>query len=250
MVQDFKSPLGIKNRVFGVLERAPIEVDTSLKPTRTPSGDVLPYLLNAYQTGRVSHVEALRLAIESHEECKKQGYFVSEREADIVRRALIAMFDPAIHAKFSYPIEEGIKLLRELKAQNKFLLIGLTNWDGASFDIIQDAYRDCFELFDDIVVSGKVGRLKPNDDAFEEVLKKYNLKQEECVFLDDQQENIEAARALGIPSILFRDYYEARQELHELGVLSEGPKGVSLKQRNLILMSLTVAAFIGYYFYE
>ncbi len=249
MLCDLKNPAGMKDIIFGVLEQVPLEVDHELIPTRSPNGDVLPYILNTYQTGRVSPKEALSLALKTYERLNDEGYFVSEREADLTRRALIAMFDPVIHAKFSYPIKEGIKLLKELKAQNKYLLLGLTNWDGHSFEIVQQTYPEALEAFDEIFVSGNVGRLKPNEDAFEAVLEKYNLIKEECVFLDDQPENIEAARQLGIPSVLFKNYYQARKELYDLGILPEEPTGFSPSQRKVALISALLGiSCLGYYF--
>ena len=159
------------------------------------------------------------------------------------------VFDPEIHATFSYPIEEGTALLHELKAQKKYKLIGLTNWDGYSFDIVKDTYPEAFEPFDEIIVSGKVGRLKPNKDAFQAVLDEYNLTKEECVFLDDQPENIMAAREFGIPSILFKNYYQTRKELHELGVLPEGPTGFSPREKQMGMAALVLClSCLGYYF--
>ena len=58
--------------------------------------------------------------------------------------------------------------------------------------------------------------VKPNADIYEHLLKEYDLKAEECVFLDDRQDNVEGARALGIKGIVVKSYDQASAELKEL----------------------------------
>ena len=48
------------------------------------------------------------------------------------------------------------------------------------------------------------------------LLKRYGLNADECVFIDDLKENIEAAKALGIHGIVFETYEQAVRDLNEL----------------------------------
>ena len=57
--------------------------------------------------------------------------------------------------------------------------------------------------FDKFVFSSVCGMTKPNKDIFEYVLKKYNFKPEETLFVDDRLENIKGAESAGIKGYLF-----------------------------------------------
>ena len=60
-----------------------------------------------------------------------------------------------------------------------------------------------FTLFDGLVFSGSVGLTKPHKDIYLHLLDRYNLKAEECIFVDDNVKNVETANILGIKGILF-----------------------------------------------
>lgn len=66
------------------------------------------------------------------------------------------------------------------------------------------------------VVSGFVRKIKPNADIYEHLMAEYGLLAKECVFLDDREENVEAARALGMQGIVVKSYEQASAELDAL----------------------------------
>jgi HAD superfamily hydrolase (TIGR01509 family) len=59
---------------------------------------------------------------------------------------------------------------------------------------------------------------KPDQEIFELLLKKTKAKPDETVFIDDFEENILAARKMGINCILFRNVRQLRKELAAFGV--------------------------------
>jgi epoxide hydrolase-like predicted phosphatase len=59
--------------------------------------------------------------------------------------------------------------------------------------------------FDQIVISGEVGMRKPEPRIFHHALGLVGLRPEECVFIDDIEANIEAARGLGMVGLHHRD---------------------------------------------
>ncbi|WP_312367528.1 HAD-IA family hydrolase [Ensifer sp.] len=59
------------------------------------------------------------------------------------------------------------------------------------------------ELFDVIVDATYTGILKPDARAYERVLSELSLPREACVFVDDQQKNIEGAEAVSLPNVHF-----------------------------------------------
>lgn len=74
--------------------------------------------------------------------------------------------------------------------------------------------RSVLEQFDGLVFSAEVGMAKPDREIFEYILKKYNLTAENCLFVDDYKDNIEAAQNLGINGHLFEgDVTRLRQTL-------------------------------------
>ena len=64
---------------------------------------------------------------------------------------------------------------------------------------------DWEEIFDAVVISGEVGMRKPEERIYRHALGRIGLAGEECVFIDDIEANIVAARALGISGIHHRD---------------------------------------------
>ncbi|WP_248961747.1 HAD family hydrolase, partial [Sphaerisporangium perillae] len=59
--------------------------------------------------------------------------------------------------------------------------------------------------FDQVVISGEVGMRKPEPRIFHHALGLVGLLPQECVFIDDIEANIEAARALGLIGLHHRD---------------------------------------------
>ena len=66
------------------------------------------------------------------------------------------------------------------------------------------------------VFSYQVHRIKPEPEIYRILLEKYELKAEECVFVDDNGKNIQAARELGFRTVHFENYEQAREALEEL----------------------------------
>nr|MCR4781485.1 HAD-IA family hydrolase [Lachnospiraceae bacterium] len=50
----------------------------------------------------------------------------------------------------------------------------------------------------------------------ETILEKYNLKPEECVFLDDNENNIRGAKECGLNTVHVKDHEYAVEELKKL----------------------------------
>jgi len=111
------------------------------------------------------------------------------------------LFDSQSFAKCIKLNEDAITFINEC-VKNKNRLYILSNWDSESFILLKNKYRDFFDLFDGIIVSGDVQMAKPDPLIFYHILKKYNLNILDTVFVDDQRENINASEAIGIHSIL------------------------------------------------
>ena len=60
--------------------------------------------------------------------------------------------------------------------------------------------------------------IKPDPAFYNLLLSTYNLKAEECVFIDDTPKNIKAGEDLGIKGIVYKDLEQVKKDLAALGV--------------------------------
>jgi len=60
-------------------------------------------------------------------------------------------------------------------------------------------------FFTDDAISCFVGAVKPNRIYYERALEKCGVRPEQILFVDDRPENVEGARALGIPTVPYTD---------------------------------------------
>ena len=65
------------------------------------------------------------------------------------------------------------------------------------------------DYFDGSVVSCDVHMIKPDPGIYKYLLEKYGLNPGECLFIDDREENIAGAIALGMQGYLFKNNYQA-----------------------------------------
>ena len=72
------------------------------------------------------------------------------------------------------------------------------------------------ELFDVVVDSSRVGLRKPDPAIYRLTCDRLGVQPEECLFVDDLDCNVEAARALGMATILCADPVEAAGEILDL----------------------------------
>jgi epoxide hydrolase-like predicted phosphatase len=72
-----------------------------------------------------------------------------------------------------------------------------------TLQVIND--HDLRNLFDEIVLSGDLGIVKPDSEIYKYTLKKLDISAAEAIFIDDRKANVDAAEACGIRSILFKD---------------------------------------------
>ncbi len=64
------------------------------------------------------------------------------------------------------------------------------------------------DFFDGVVVSADVHTVKPDVRIYEHLLEKFGLKAEECLFIDDRQDNVEGAIKAGMKAIQFKNDFE------------------------------------------
>ena len=115
------------------------------------------------------------------------------------------------------PLVDTVEILKELK-QAGYPLYGLSNWSAETFPYAR-AKHEFFGLFDDMVISGEVGHVKPEPEIYHILLEKIGRPANECLFIDDSLPNIKQAEKLGIQGIHFRSAEQLRFELGKLNLL-------------------------------
>ncbi len=131
----------------------------------------------------------------------------------------------AYHARWEEsiagPIPGAVALLAELK-QAGYPLYGLSNWSAETFAHIRPRYA-FFDWFEAILISGEMGLVKPDPRIFRALLDRVRRPAAECLFVDDGQDNIAAARTLGFRTIRFEAPEQLAAALRRLGILK--PRG-------------------------
>ena len=91
----------------------------------------------------------------------------------------------------------------------------LANILYCNMQIIANNYKQN-DSVDGGIVSFKVGMTKPDPKVYRCFLDKCGLEAESCVFIDDTEENVTAAKALGFAGIVFTSYEDLIDELKNI----------------------------------
>ena len=117
-------------------------------------------------------------------------------------------------AKFVREYSYSKDWIVQLKQQGYKVYL-LSNYAKTAFEGIKNNFQ-FYPIVDGEVISYQVHLIKPDARIYQTLLEKYSLKAEECVFLDDREENIVAAKKLGFHGIVFTSKEVAEVELEEI----------------------------------
>lgn len=110
----------------------------------------------------------------------------------------------------------AIPWIKELK-QKGYKVLYLSNFSRKADIDCADAL-DFIPYTDGGILSYKERVIKPMPEIYQLLIDRYNLKPEECVFLDDTERNLTGASKFGIHTIHFKNQEQAIEELRKLGV--------------------------------
>lgn len=110
------------------------------------------------------------------------------------------------------PIDENISLLKSLK-KGGYKLYVLSNFHKKAFEVLYEKYN-FFNLFNGMVISYKEKTVKPEEKIYRILIERFSLIPSETVFIDDSPRNIEAAKALGLKTFLYKDHSELKKFLN------------------------------------
>jgi 2-haloacid dehalogenase len=134
-------------------------------------------------------------------------------------RELIHAYDDRYLESIGGAFQPVVELVRKLKKASLPLYV-LSNWPTEKFALVRPQY-EFFNWFDDMIISGEVGMIKPDHDIFELLLQRIGRSAEECVFIDDHAPNITAAGEIGFQTILFESASQLETELKKMKILDK-----------------------------
>ena len=98
-------------------------------------------------------------------------------------------------------------------------LYAITNFSQEFWPPFRKREAALFDLFADILVSGEERLIKPDPAIYTLALGRFGLAGDQAIFIDDREENVRAAEAVGIPGHLFRGAGDLRARLERLALL-------------------------------
>ena len=115
------------------------------------------------------------------------------------------------------PVEGMVDIVRAL-ANRGVPLFAISNFGAESWAQFRPS-APIFALFSDIVISGEEKLIKPDAAIYELALQRFSRRADQCLFIDDRLDNIEAGQALGIAGHHFRDATTLEKRLTALRLL-------------------------------
>lgn len=166
---------------------------------RIAAATVLNQKWNEYDRGVMSDQEILESFIESDPEIEEDIRKVLANVKNIVRRN-----------------DYAIPWIMELKAKG-YRCLYLSNFSHKAETECAHAL-DFIPYLDGGILSYQDKVIKPMPEIYQLLIDRYELKPEECVFMDDTLRNLEGAEKFGIHTIHFQNQEQAIEALRKLGV--------------------------------
>jgi HAD superfamily hydrolase (TIGR01509 family) len=119
------------------------------------------------------------------------------------------------HALNSAQPHEGYVLARQVAQNHKTYLV--SNQIKFRTDFIKSSF--VLSFFEKLYFSNEIQHLKPHKDFFQYVLADIGVGPEQCIFVDDNGENIQSAKELGFGTIHVVSVEQMKTELDYVGLL-------------------------------
>lgn len=111
-----------------------------------------------------------------------------------------------------------IRLVREAPVEKRYLL---SNTNVLHWEFILERYPHVMQIFDGHGVSHELGLEKPDPAIYEWVIRQSGFPPEAHLFVDDVEENVAAARAVGMHGVVHRDSHSLWEEFVRRGLARE-----------------------------
>jgi len=115
------------------------------------------------------------------------------------------------------PVDGMLDIVRTL-AERDVPLFAISNFGAESWAQFRPS-APVFDLFRDIVISGEERLIKPETAIFELALRRFGRRADQCLFIDDRLDNVEAGEAIGLAGHHFQDATQLGSALKALRLL-------------------------------
>lgn len=125
-----------------------------------------------------------------------------------IRRAFADMGECIRQRGFTVP------LIKDLKERG-FKVLYLSNYSAHVRSRTKEQLN-FIEHMDGGVFSYEVHLIKPDKRIYDTIIDKYGLIPEECIFIDDNEDNIAAANEVGINGIVYKNYAQMMEDMKRI----------------------------------
>lgn len=158
-------------------------------------------------------------ALNALQELQHQGFFDGYEVGSISTSAFLAQMQQALSPKCSPDFYAEawnailgqvqlpqLELVQPLRSDYRVVLLSNTN--DLHLDALEQEFESCHpgarldDFFDQVHYSQRIGKRKPNRDAFTYVLQQHGFTAGETVFIDDSPGHLLGAQAEGIHTLL------------------------------------------------
>jgi 2-haloacid dehalogenase len=145
----------------------------------------------------------------------------AEAVAELVERhpeqeAMIRAYHERWEEMVPHAIEGTVEILAGVRAAG-YRVAALSNWSAETYPLMRQRF-DFLGWFDRIVLSGDERCIKPDPQIYRILLDRLAQPAQECVFIDDSEKNVVAAREMSIRAIHFHSPEMLRVQLQKMGV--------------------------------
>jgi len=116
-----------------------------------------------------------------------------------------------------FSVQDGIETIANTLKQ-KFKIAILSDTDPLHWEYITTNFPWIKNL-GPAWLSYERGIMKPDANSFKGTASLIHLQPEQCLFIDDLQQNVDGAKSIGMHAILFKNVQQLKEELIQLGIL-------------------------------
>lgn len=197
-----------KDALFKHMKQLPEEEDTSYTPCTAydPHGDTLPRIMADWMAGRPGFESENILAYLHITIDHTPTYTATAR--NLLKQTASIIFDPDMRHDITTILPSGKNLFDTIMQQRRDCSIGvLSNYDSACFAKIRykPEIRGIFDQIpqQNVCISADMHCIKPDPQIYVQACHICGCSASECLFIDDQKQNVLAAHRAGMNAVVF-----------------------------------------------
>jgi len=198
---------------------AAISKDDTQKPhiTITLKGRTMPRCIIELQEGTKNCSQVRTEIAQCIEMLEQTKFFSSIKEKNLMLAIINLILDPNITASVVEPMKQTVHLVQKLKKAGHAVYL-FANAPDEMYSSIEKTYPEILQLFDGIVISSRIKKVKPATSMFNHLTNTYNLDPHNCIIIDDLEATIAAAKELGMDGIVYDKISNVTSKLRRCGI--------------------------------